>query len=82
VASELVWAIVAAAVIGAGLVLYNAWRHPEKACRRCDGSSWVKSFSLFTRRSVRGGCRKCGTRGWYPRRLSRFFGWDANIHRW
>jgi hypothetical protein len=67
---------------GSGAMVYNAWRSPEKACLRCNGAGWRKAFSLILRRQVRGGCRKCGTRGWYVRRLSKFFGWDANIHRW
>lgn len=75
-------AVGAIAIGGSLTILYNAWRNPEKACTRCNGAGWRKALSVVFRRQVRGGCRKCGTRGWYPRRLSRWFGWDANIHRW
>jgi DnaJ-class molecular chaperone len=71
-----------AVVGGSGAMLYNAWRSPEKACLRCNGAGWRKAVSLIFRVVVRGACRKCGGRGWYPRRLSRFFGWTADTHRW
>lgn len=61
-----------AAAVFVGVVLYNAWRHPEKACWKCQGSAWVRALSAVFRIDVRGACRKCGGRGWHQRRLSRF----------
>ena len=62
-------------------VIFNAWRQPERACWRCRGASWVKGLSPIFRWPTRGACRSCGGRGWRQRKLSRFFGWDSDIHR-
>lgn len=71
-----------ALLVGVGAVLWNAWRYPEKACWRCDGNAWKKTFSLLFSFRVRGACRKCHGYGWKPRRLSKWFGWDVDTHRW
>jgi hypothetical protein len=82
VSAGLVELAVAAAVISLGIALWNARRYPEKACWKCDGDSWFKTVTPFLGWRVRGACRRCGGRGWKQRRLSRLFGWGADLHRW
>lgn len=65
----------------AAVVLFVAWRHPERACLRCKGQAWLCRLSPILRLPVRGACRGCGGRGWKQRRLSKVFGWGANTHR-
>lgn len=61
-----------------GSVLYNAWRHPDLACRWCGGTGQVFSCSPFLRRLVAGTCWFCRGNPWRVRRLSRLFGWDRH----
>jgi hypothetical protein len=61
-----------------GGVLYNAWRHPDLACRRCGGSGTAFSCTPILNRLVGGRCWWCRGRPWRVRRIARMFGWDRN----
>lgn len=60
------------------VVLYSAWRRPDKACRWCGGKGVVLGCSPVLGRLVGGRCWFCKGQPWRVRRLSYWLGWDRN----
>lgn len=61
-----------------GVTLYNAWRHPDVACRVCGGTGYVFACTPVLRRLASGKCWWCKAVGWKTRRLARWLKWDRN----
>jgi hypothetical protein len=76
------WVVLGLGALGIALVvLFVAWRYPEKECWWCRGMAWFYRLSPILGTRVRGACRVCGGSGWRQRRLSRWLGWGADVHR-
>jgi hypothetical protein len=67
-----------AVLVVVGSAAYNAWRHPDVACRWCGGSGQRFSCSPLLNRLVGGTCWGCRGYPWRIRRIARWMGWDRN----